>query len=294
VVPALNYHHLRHFRAVAQDGSLTRAARRLHVAQSALSIQIAALEAALGEKLFDRGHRRMTLTEAGRIALAHAETIFQTGDELLSTLAGRGPARQVLRVGAQATLSRNFQITLLRPLLAHANVTLVLRSASLAELLAGLAAHTLDLVLSTVPIARDAATPWQTRTLADFPVALVGRPAPRGRRLPRLRLPDDLATVPLLLPSLGSAIRTGFDQLLAQAGVVPRILAEVDDMAMLRLLAREGAGLALVPAVVVQDELTSGALVQRAVLPGIRERFFAITTERRFPNALLQAVLGRH
>lgn len=291
---ALNYHHLRHFRAVAQDGSFSRAARRLNVSPSVLSIQVAALEAALGHALLERGPRAVTLTEAGRIALAHAEAIFRTGDELQSTLAGQGPSRQVLRVGAQATLSRNFQLGLLRPLLARDDVELVLRSGSLAELLAQLHAHTLDLVLSTVEVPRDAASPFQCRLLASFPASLVGRPAPRGKRLRRFRFPDDLATTPVLLPSHASAIRQAFDQAMAQAGIVPKILAEVDDMAMLRLLARESPGVALVPPVVVQDELTSGTLVERAVLPGITERFHAITTARRFPNALLSAILKKH
>jgi LysR family transcriptional activator of nhaA len=173
-------------------------------------------------------------------------------------------------------------------------VELVLRSGGLAELLAQLQAHTLDLVLSTQDVPRDAASPFQCRRLASFPASLVGRPAPPGRRLRRLRFPQDLAGTPVLLPGPGSALRHGFDQAMAQAGIVPKILAEVDDMAMLRLLARESPGLALVPPVVVQDELTSGALVERAVLPGITERFFAITTQRRFPNRLLSAILKPH
>src|SRR5690349_6318303 len=114
---ALNYHHLRYFWAVAHDGNLTRTAERLNLTQSALSVQIRKLEERLGHDLFERRGRQLHLTEAGRIALDHADTIFATGDELLGTLQQTGQPRQALRVGALATLSRNFQVEFLRPLM---------------------------------------------------------------------------------------------------------------------------------------------------------------------------------
>ena len=108
---ALNYNHLRYFWAVAHEGNLTRAAERLHVSQSALSIQIQKLEARLGHALFERRGKQLILTEAGQIALDHVAAIFATGDELLGTLSEKtGPVQRVLRVGALSTLSRNFQI----------------------------------------------------------------------------------------------------------------------------------------------------------------------------------------
>ena len=106
----LNYHHLRYFRAVAHDGNLTRAASRMNLSQSALSAQIRALEARLGHALFERRGRALHLTEAGRIALDHADAIFAAGAELVETLRTEGRARRAVRVGALATLSRNFQI----------------------------------------------------------------------------------------------------------------------------------------------------------------------------------------
>ncbi|MFN8998121.1 MAG: LysR family transcriptional regulator, partial [Betaproteobacteria bacterium] len=142
---ALNYHHLRYFWAIAHERSLTRAAQRLHVSQSALSVQLRQIEERLGHALFERGNRRLTLTEAGRIALDYADTIFRTGDELVSTLKGTAASgRAVLRVGAVATLSSNFQLEWLRPLLSREDVEVVLRSGSLRELLSQLSAHTLD------------------------------------------------------------------------------------------------------------------------------------------------------
>jgi LysR family transcriptional activator of nhaA len=290
-VPRLNYHHLHYFWAIAHERSLTRAAQRLHVSQSALSIQLRQLEERLGQRLFEREHRRLKLTEAGRIALDYADTIFRTGEELASVLKGAGPAqRQLLRVGSAATLSRNFQLQLLKPLLGRAQVELVLHSGSLRELLVQLSAHTIDLVLSNTPVPRDSATRWHSLLLAQQPVSLVGRP-PRDRK--RFRFPDDLRTTPVVLPGLASSIRAAFDLQLERSGIRPIVLAEVDDMAMLRLIAREAPGVTLVPPVVVQDELKERVLVERCRISGIRESFYAISPSRRFPNPLLRELLDK-
>jgi LysR family transcriptional activator of nhaA len=288
----LNYHHLRYFHAIAEARSLTRAAERLHVSQSALSIQLKQLEERLGHALFTRVGRRLELTEAGRIALDHAQVIFRTGDELVSALrGGASPERRLVRIGAVATLSRNFQRDFVRPLLGREDVEIVLRSASLRELLAQLAAHTLDVVLSNTPVQPDAAAGWHSHLIAQQPVSLVGRPPQRGTK--RFRFPEDVRGVPLALPSAPGEIRAGFDRLLDAAGIRPVIHAEADDMAMLRLLAREGPGLALVPPVVVQGELRDGTLVERCRVPELRERFYAITPSRRFPNPLVRELVKR-
>lgn len=287
---SLNYHHLRYFWAIAHEGNLTRAAGRLHVSASALSTQLRSLEDQLGQQLFERTNKRLTLTEAGRIALEHADAIFRTGDELLGTLHGRAPAsRQVLRVGALATLSRNFQIALLRPFVHRTEVELVVRSGSMRELLAQLDTLALDVILANRLPPTDAGIPRISRLLDDQPVSLVGRkPTKRGRPF---RFPHDLRDTPILLPSRSSDLRVAFDLVLERAGVRPIVLAEVDDMAMLRLLARESPGVALVPPVAVVDELERGILVERCSLPQIRERFYAITRSRRFPNPLVRELL---
>jgi LysR family transcriptional activator of nhaA len=290
-MPALNYHHLHYFWAVAREGNLTRAATALHVSPSSLSVQLKRLEERFGHPLFERRGRGLVLTEAGHIALEHADAIFRAGDELVATLKeGRHARREVLRVGAVSTLSRNFQLELLRPLLKRPDLELVLRSGSLGELIGMLDTHALDLVLSNLPVARDAASGHHSRLLAEMPASLVGR---KSRGAKPLRFPEDMAAVPVVLPSQQSHMRGTFDRLMAEAGIVPRIAAEVDDMAMLRLMAREAPGVTLVPPVVVRDELKSGVLVERCRIPAIRERFHAITPSRRFPNPLVRELLGR-
>jgi LysR family transcriptional activator of nhaA len=287
----LNYHHLRYFRTIAREGGLTRAAERLNLSQSALSVQLAKLEAQLGHALFERQGKRLVLTEAGRIALDYAETMVQAGDELLSTLAGRPSARQaVLRVGALPTLSRNLQLEVLRPLVGRPDIELVVRSGSMRELLAGLEAQTLDVVLSNAAMRRDGHTDLHSHRIARQPVSLVGRPRPGGTPF---RFPADLDGVRVILPSLDSEIRTGFDRILELAGVRPVLAAEVDDMAMLRLLARESDALTLVPPIVVRDELAAGALVEVCRVPDLTESFYAVVKARRFPNPLVREILAR-
>ena len=286
----LNYNHLRYFWAVAHEGNLTRTAERLNVSQSALSTQIQKLETQIGHALFERHGRSLHLTEAGRIALDHADVVFKTGDELLGTLRGHGISnRQVLRVGAITTLSRNFQLALLRPLIGRNDVQLVVRSGTMRELLGQLEAHTIDLMLSNQSVPRDSATPWQSHLLQQQAVSLVGPPK-KGRR--KMRFPEDLADTPIVLPSLDSDIRIAFDQLLERAGIRPIIVAEIDDMAMLRLFARESGELTLVPPVVVRDELKNGLLVEHHKIRDLSESFYAITQNRRFANPLVRELLS--
>jgi LysR family transcriptional activator of nhaA len=287
----LNYHHLHYFWAVAKEGNLTRAAARLHVSQSALSTQIRELEAQIGQPLFERRGRVLALTEAGRLALGYADGIFAAGTELMAVLGGgRRREHQMLRIGAVATLSRNFQENLLRPLLDREDVELVLQSGSLGELLPRLRVHTLDLVLSNRRVVAGTDDPWRCRRIARQPVSLVGKPR---RRRKAFRFPEELADTPLLLPGRDSDIRSGFDLLCEQWGIRYRLRAEVDDMAMLRLLARDSDSVALVPTVVVQDELKTGSLVEYAVVPDLYENFYGITVQRQFEPALLKVLLQR-
>ncbi len=281
-----NYHHLHYFWAVAHDGNLTRTAQRLGVSQSAVSMQIHKLESELGHPLFERRGKRLIMTEAGRIALDHADVIFTRGEELEDALGERGSSRHVLRVGSVATLSRNFQLRFLKPLFGRDDVEIVVRSGGVADMLRMLEAHLVDVLLTNSAPPRDAATPWLAHPIAKQTVSLVGR-ATRKKRPKDLALL--LASEPLVLPT-ESSIRAGFDALVNRLGVRPRIVAEVDDMAMLRLLARERIGLAVVPSIVVQDELRTRALVEIAPLP-IVETFFALTLARRFPNPLLASLI---
>ncbi len=283
-----NYNHLRYFWAVAREGNLTRVAERMNVSQSALSTQIRKLEHQLGHELFERQGRRLVLTEAGRLAFEHAEAIFRTGEELVGTLRAESAARRTLRVGALATLSRNFQMEFLRPILSRPDVEVVLRSGSWEELAGELDELRLDVLLVDRPVPAEPGKQWIVHRLDEQSVGLVGVPGfDTG-----LSLKDTIATQPLILPTGASGFRIGFDALADRLGVRPLVKAEVDDMAMMRLMARAGVGLAVVPPIVVRDELDIGTLREIHALLDIAETFYAVALARRFPNPLLATLLS--
>lgn len=267
---------------------MSRAAQRLNVTPSSLSVQIKTLEDQLGQQLFDRRGKSLVLTEAGRIALEYANSVFRSGHELIEALSGLRPDRHLIRVGATATLSRNFQIGFLRCLIGRSDVELVIRSGLMPDLLSQLDSHKLDLVLANHPALTRSDVSFDSVLVAEQSLSLVGRPDPK--KVP-FRFPDDLNNIPLVLPGRGSTVRSVFDAILRQADIRPIIFAEVDDMAMLRLMAREAPGVTLVPPVVVTDELQSGTLVEWHRLDDIKEQFFAITQHRRFPHPLLAELL---
>lgn len=284
----LNFHHLRYFWAVAKDGNLTRTAQRLHVSQSALSAQIRQLEEHLGEPLFAREGRTLVLTEAGRLALEYAEDIFTTGGELLATLTGGRDRGHVLRVGAVSTLSRNFQESFIKPLLELPDLRLRLHAGSRDELLDRLSNHALDVVLANRRPKRDSGRPWRCRRIARQAVSLIGR-----KRRRAFQFPDDIGTVPLILPGADSDIRTEFDAICEQLAIKVHVVAEVDDMATMRLLVRDADAVALMPSVVVRDELRSGVLHEYCVVPSLFETFYAVTVERHYQHPLLRQLLVR-
>ncbi|WP_018150848.1 LysR family transcriptional regulator [Leeia oryzae] len=286
----LNFHHLFYFWRVAKTGHLTQAAGELHTSQSALSAQIRQLEDRLGEALFEREKRRLVMTETGQLVFTYAENIFGLGQEMLGRLQGRSEGMIRLRVGSVATLSRNYQENWIRPLLGDQSVTLSLESGQLDGLLERLQQHQLDIVLANEPAPADPDRPLHCSFLGSQTISLVG-PAHiwQGQTL---RVPDDLNGLDLALPGPQHALRGRFDALCMSAGVKPRIRAEVDDMAMLRLIARDSGWLTVLPEVVVQDELRQGILVSVGQTPQLQEHFYAITTPHRHRIELLEQLLA--
>ena len=286
----LNYHHLFYFWRVARSGNLTRVAEELHVSQSALSSQIRQLEDNMGQPLFDRSGRALHLTEWGQRVLAYAEDIFRKGEELSSLVqSGVAPEVQVIRVGVLSTMSRNFVDAFLAPLLPDPSVRLIVQSRGIAELLDNLASHTLDVVLSNINATVNPKRIWQSQLLAQQPVSIVG---PADARL-RTRFPNRYGEFRWIVPSPPSEIRAGFDAFCSSHQFEPDIQAEVDDMAMLRLLARDSGALAILPSVVVRDEIRRRELSEFMALPRVTENFYAITVQRSYQPPALRELLKR-
>lgn len=286
----LNFHHLYYFWRVAKEQHLTRAAEQLHVSQSALSLQIRKLEDSLGQALFLREGRSLQLTDFGNLVMGYAENIFDLGDELLAAVEGADTRNiQRLRIGSVSTLSRNFQENFLKPILRLEQINIVHESAGFEDLIQRLRVHKLDLVLSNRSLTSMETGALRCKRIARQRVCLVGPPRQKRRAF---RWPDDLQGKRLLLPGPSSDIRNQFNLMCEELGLAIRPHAEVDDMAMLRLMARDSGGLAVVPDIVVQDELDAGLLEIYAVLPDVFETFYAITAQRMLQPALLQTLLS--
>jgi LysR family transcriptional activator of nhaA len=281
----INYHHLHYFWSVAKIGNLTQAAQQLHVSQSALSMQIKQLEDVANMQLFDRIGRTLVLTEAGRIVLGYANEIFSKGEELEAFIKqGQQSQQQLIRIGAISTLSRNFLEAFVAPLLPRTNVSISLQSARLDDLLQRLQTHALDVVLSNISVQGSVQNMWRCQLIARQQVSVIG-PVDKKHGT---RFPQDFKQYRWLVPSQQSEIRGAFDALCGQWQFEPDILAEVDDMAMLRLLARDSGALSVLPKVVVRDEISRGELEEYVTLPNVFENFYAITTKKEYqPSALL-------
>ncbi|MEQ9326561.1 MAG: LysR substrate-binding domain-containing protein, partial [Rhodospirillales bacterium] len=181
-----------------------------------------------------------------------------------------------------------FQLSFLGPVLGRNDIAITLRSGSAAELMAALTSLQIDLVLTNAAPETDALSPYIVQRIDEQPVSLIGVPAQCAGDLGVTEL---LGERPLILPTKTSGLRVTLDAVIDRLGVKPQIVAEVDDMAMVRLLAREGIGLAVIPPIVVLDELRSGQLVEAGRLTGLGETFYAITMERKFPNPVVRELL---
>jgi len=291
----LNYHHLRIFWAVAREGSVTRAAARLRLAQSSVSGQLRTFERALGVTLLERRGRQLALTAAGELVQRHADEIFAAGQELEAALRGaevEGGRPRRFTVGVSDALPKLTTVRLLAPALARpeAPLQLVLRIDKTPRLVGELATHALDLVLADAPVAPTLRVRTFSHLLGETDVTVFAVPA-LARRL-RPRFPASLAGAPFLLQAEHTALRLSLDHWFSGAGVVPRVVAEVEDLALLQALGGEGLGCFAAPTVVAAA-IEKGYGV-RAVgrLPEVRERFYAITTERRLVHPGVAAIAG--
>lgn len=289
-IAQLNFRHLFYFWRVATLGNLTQAAKEIHISQSALSIQIRQLEERLDKTLFLREGKRLVLTAVGHQMLSYADSIFGLGQEMLGWLEGHQDDKVHLRVGGVATMSKNFQENWIRPLMDNPRVVLSVVSGQLSDLIGRLMQHQLDVVLANEPVSSETDRPLWSRFLGSQPISVVGaRDKWQGKKL---AIPHDLSGLPLALPGMRHSLRAEFDALCFEAGVTPQVRAEIDDMTMLRLIARDSGWLTVLPDVVVQDELESGILVKVGQSLRLQERFYAITLQRQQTNDVLEQLLS--
>jgi LysR family transcriptional regulator, transcriptional activator of nhaA len=286
----LNYKHLYYFRTVAKAGALNRAAEKLHLTPQTLSGQISTFEERLGVTLFRRSGRRLELTDAGRTALVYADDIFQVGAELEDALQNRlAPRAHPFRVGIADVVPKAIAYQLLAPALALAEpVKLVCREDRLEQLAAELSIHRLDMVLADRPLPATMDIKGYSHPLGECGIAFVAARSIGNTLGPAF--PANLHGVLLLIPGEDSALRVPLLRWLERKDIQPTIVGEFDDSALMSAFGQAGAGVFPVPLTTVQDVMRQYDVSELGRTHEIRERFFAISVERRLSHPAVLAV----
>jgi LysR family transcriptional activator of nhaA len=286
----LNYKHLYYFRTVAKAGALNRAAEKLHLTPQTLSGQISAFEERLGVALFRRSGRRLELTDAGRTALIYADDIFQVGAELEDALQNRlAPRAHPFRVGIADVVPKAIAYQLLAPALALAEpVKLVCREDRLEQLAAALSIHRLDMVLADRPLPSTMDIKGYSHPLGECGIAFLAARAIADTL--EAAFPANLHGVPFLIPGEDSALRVPLLRWLERKDIQPTVVGEFDDSALMSAFGQAGAGVFPVPITTVQDVMRQYEVIELGRTQEIRERFFAISVERRLSHPAVLAV----
>lgn len=286
----LNYHHLLYFWTVAREGGVSKAAEKLRLSQPTISAQVRMLEAALGERLFQRQGRALVLTDVGRHVFRYADEIFGIGRELMETLRGRPPGRPLqLVVGVADAVPKLIVYRLLRPATqGQEPVHLVCREDDTERLVAQLAMHALDVVIADAPAPPHVRAKVFNHLLGESDTAFFAPPA-LAARLTR-RFPASLDGAPVLLPTSNTALRRSLDAWLDGEGVRPDVVGEFEDSALMNVFG-QSAGVAFpAPAAIAPDVCRFHGVRAIGRTNAVRERYFAISAERRLKHAGVLAI----
>lgn len=287
----LNYHHLRYFLAVAKAGTLSRASADLGRTPQTLSLQIRALEEALGMDLFERRGRRLVLSEAGTQVLRYAEEIFSLGEDMVDAMARQSRHRPLrLTVGVADVLPKRVAHTLIRPAFQlPTEVRIVCREASPERLLGDLAIQEVDVVLSDAPIPSSVSVRARSRLLLESGVTLMA--IPELAEALRESFPGSLSGSPILLPTERAAIRREIDRWLDLHRIHPLITGEFDDFALMGVFAQAGNGAIPVPATIADEAGLEFGVEPVAALDGATVGFFALCLEQSIQRPAVRAIL---
>lgn len=292
----LDFHDLRAFWAVVHKGTMAAAAVDLHVGRPAVSMRVKALEAALGQTLFERRGRHLELTETGGLVFEYADDIFRLGRELESALArSSGPTAgrraKLLRVGVVQSVPKLAAFELLGPALTDPELVVRCHQGSPSSLLNRLGANELDLVLTDAPLSESDDASAVHHPLGDSAVGLFGVPGlalamRAARQDPRL-----LTGAPLLLPMRGQSLRRLVDSWFERESIRPRVVGEFEDSALLKVFGQSGRGLFPAPTTSADAIERGFGCIEAMTLEGVRERFYAVTGERRLQHAAVERLI---
>ncbi len=288
-----NYRHLYYFWVVGKEGGIARGAARLGMAVQTVSAQVRELERALGHALLKPAGRGLVLTEAGHAAMRQADQIFQLGEALPSALREIGSSPTVrLTVGVSDGLQKLVVWRLMQPVIHEKNLRVVLHVGGFEDLLADLALHRLDVVLADRAAPPNPNLKLYSHSLNISPIGWYAAPAQQAAA--RRGFPASLATVPVLLPTSHVELRARIDQWFVRESVLPKVVGEFEDSALLKTFGASGMGV-FPAAEVVHDELVARYHVKRiGHAEGVYDHLYAVGTEKKVQHPLVQRLLAGH
>lgn len=286
----LNYHHLFYFWTVVREGGVSKAAEKLRLSQPTISAQVKMLEGALGERLLERQGRTLALTEVGRVVYRYADEIFTAGRELQETLKGRPSGRALqLTVGVANAVPKLIAFRLLRPAIeGHEAVQITCREDHPDQLVAQLAVHALDVVISDTPAPPHVRVKVFNHLLGESGTTFFAA-EPLARQI-RRRFPRSLNDTPTLLPTINTALRRALEQWFEAEDLRPAVAGEFEDSALLKAFGESGRAVFPAPTAIEREvcRYYRVAVVGRA--PSVRERYYAISAERRLKHPGVLAI----
>lgn len=287
--PWINYHHLLYFKSIAEEGSVSKAAQKLNIGQPALSAQLKQFENNIGVTLFERQHKKLILTEQGKIALDYARSIFKMGSEMLEVLQDRHrPAKPALCIGSLDNIPKQIVLGLVKAAQKISPCQITLVEGRPDELLRELAAHKVDLLVTNfIPTAVNAKG-LTHRSIAKNTVSFYG--SPRFKKLKK-NFPQSLSQQPMILPTYDSKLRYDLDHWSQLTQVAFDIVVESQDIAVKKLMAASGLGLLPAAHHTVEQQVQTGELVEIGKLKGLYEELYLVTAQRKIENTIAQSLM---
>jgi LysR family transcriptional activator of nhaA len=286
----LNYHHLYYFWLVAREGSIARAAELLQLAHPTISKQLHQLESSFKNKLFDRVGRNLVLTEFGQIVFRYAEEIFSVGRELQDAVQGKPIGRPLeLYVGIPDVIPKLIAYRLLAPAF-HMDeaIHVICREGKHQELLAELAVHRLDVIFSDAPASPTASVRAFNHLLGECGMSFFATADVASKY--RSKFPKSLEEAPMLVPTEKTAVRRDLEQWFYAEGIRPRIVAEFDDTALMKVIGQGGIGLFPAPTVIEEEVCRQYGVIVVGHTDAVSERYYAISVERRLAHPAVLAI----
>lgn len=287
--PWINYHHLLYFKTIANEGSIARAADKLRLGQPTLSAQLKRFEVTIGVTLFERRHKKLVLTEAGRMALQYANEIFRIGDEMLEALHDRlGPTRTHVQIAALDSVPKHLSLAVVQAAYSIGDCMVTVLEGKGDELVRELTLHRIDLFISNYLPSTHEARGLYSKSIAKLPVSLCG--APKYKPL-KAGFPESIVKAPMILPTVHSKLRDDLEHYFKNTEIALDVIAETQDTILQKLMAVEGIGIIPIPTFAVEDLLKAGQLIVLGQLPCVFEEFYLVAASRRIENPISSQIM---